>query len=89
MDEWQEKLTCALACQRCSKTLDPNDQRILSVYDHEPVCLPCKKEEEQRPDYEQVSREMIGTCMAETEMMYSDPGGYCFHHFYPFACKRL
>jgi hypothetical protein len=24
--------------------------------------------------------------MAETELLYSDPRGYCFHHFYPFTC---
>jgi hypothetical protein len=29
---------------------------------------------------------MIGACMAETEVMYSDPGGYCYYHFYPFKC---
>ena len=87
MDKWEEKLTCALACHRCNASLGPQDRRILSVYDHEPLCLACKKQEEQQPDYESVSREMIGTCMAETEVMYGDPGGYCFHHFYPFTCK--
>lgn len=87
MDKWEEKLTCALACHRCDAGLGPQERRILSVYDHEPICLACKKQEEQQPDYESVSREMIGTCMAETEVMYSDPGGYCFHHFYPFTCK--
>ena len=30
---------------------------------------------------------MIGQCLAETELLYGDPGGYCFHHFYPFTCK--
>jgi hypothetical protein len=25
--------------------------------------------------------------MAETELLYSDPNGYCFHHFYPFTCR--
>jgi hypothetical protein len=87
MDKWEEKLSCALACRRCNTRLNPEDGRILSVYDHEPVCLACKKEEERRPDYESVSRETIGACMADTEVMYSDPGGYCFHHFYPFTCK--
>jgi hypothetical protein len=24
--------------------------------------------------------------MADTEIQYSDPGGYCFHHFYPYTC---
>ncbi|RJQ67969.1 MAG: hypothetical protein C4519_23700 [Desulfobacteraceae bacterium] len=87
MDKWEEKLSCAPACHRCSSPLNPQDPRILSVYDHEPMCLACKKSEEQRPDYQAVSRQMIGACMAETEIMYSDPGGYCFHHFYPFTCK--
>ncbi len=86
MDKWQEKLSCALACQSCHNPFNPQDKRILSVYDHEPLCLACKKEEESRPDYESISRQMIGTCMAETELQYSDPGGYCFHHFYPFTC---
>ncbi len=87
MDQWEEQLTCALACHRCNAALGTQDKRILSVYDHQPICMPCKEKEEQRPDYESVSRQMIGTCMAETETMYSDPGGYCYHHFYPFACK--
>jgi hypothetical protein len=87
MDKWEEKLSCALACRRCNAPLAPEDKRILSVYDHEPLCLSCKKEEEQRPDYEAVSRQMIGNCMAETEVMLSDPGGYCYHHFYPLACE--
>jgi hypothetical protein len=86
-DRWEEQLTCALACHRCNAALGAQDKRILSVYDHQPICMPCKKAEEQRPDYESVSRQMIGSCMAETETMYSDPGGYCYHHFYPFACK--
>jgi len=89
MDSWQEKLSCALSCNRCQVSLGPSDQRILSVYDHEAICLACKKKEEQRPDYETVSRETIGSCMAESELLYSDPGGYCLHHFYPFTCKSL
>lgn len=87
MDKWEEKLSCALACHRCNASLSPSDQRILSIYDHEPICLRCKKEEEQRADYETAAREAIGTCMAETEVLYSDPNGYCLHHFYPFTCK--
>ena len=87
MDQWEEKLSCALVCSQCNDALKPTDKRILSVYTHEPICMDCKRKEEQRPDYETVSREAIGSCMAETEVMYSDPGGYCFHHFYPFTCK--
>jgi hypothetical protein len=30
---------------------------------------------------------MIEQCMADTEVLYSDPGGYCYSHFYPFKCK--
>ncbi len=87
MDKWEERLSCALACHLCGAPLGKDDKRILSVYDHEPICMACKKAEEQRPDYEAVSRETIGQCMAETEVLYSDPGGYCLHHFYPFTCK--
>jgi hypothetical protein len=87
MDQWEIKLSCAVACQRCNGALKSTDRRILSIYDHEAICLPCKQKEEQRPDYESVSRQVIGTCMAETEVLYSDPGGYCLHHFYPFTCK--
>ena len=87
MDQWEKALACAIKCFRCDTGLRPNQKRILSVYDHEPICLACKAEEEKRQDYETVSRETIGTCMAETEIMYSDPQGYCFHHFYPFTCK--
>lgn len=85
-DEWEKELACALVCSRCSNQLDPKQERILSVYDHNPICLECKKQEEQRPDYEEVSKNMIGNCMMETELLYSDPGGYCFYHFYPFKC---
>jgi hypothetical protein len=48
--------------------------------------MPCKREEEQRPDYEQISKEAIGACLADVEVAYGDPGGYCYHHFYPFTC---
>ena len=85
-EEWQDKLSCALECSRCQASLAPDQQRILSVYDHNPICLACKKEEETRPDYEATSRNMIGNCMAETELLYSDPQGYCYFHFYPFKC---
>ena len=85
-ESWKEKLSCATQCHRCSAKLGPKDQRILSVYDHEPICLPCKRAEEKRPDYEDVSKEAIGTCLADVEVAYGDPGGYCYHHFYPFTC---
>jgi hypothetical protein len=85
-DKWKERLACATHCSRCSNKLGPEDQRILSVYDHQAICTACKKEEEERPDYPNVSKEMIGQCMAETEVLWGDPEGYCFHHFYPFKC---
>lgn len=85
-DEWEKKLACSIQCARCEKALAGRDLRILSVYDHTPICMSCKKEEESRQDYETVSKRMIGSCLAETELLYSDPGGYCFYHFYPFRC---
>jgi hypothetical protein len=85
-DTWEGKLACALQCPRCGAALAPSDERILSVYDHEPICMACKKAEEVRIDYEAVAKQAIGQCMAETEVMYSDPQGYCYHHFYPFKC---
>lgn len=85
-DTWEDKLSCATLCARCEKKLVPTDERILSVYDHEPICMVCKKEEEGREDYAKVSKEAIGLCLAETELLYGDPQGYCYHHFYPFKC---
>ena len=64
---WKEKLSCATACHRCSQALAGRDRRILSVYDHEPICLDCKAAEERRPDYESVSKEAVGQCLADTE----------------------
>ena len=83
---WKKKIACSTRCARCDGALTNEDKRILSVYDHEPICMPCKKEEEARPDYETTAKDMVGTCMAETELLYGDPGGYCFYHFYPFTC---
>jgi hypothetical protein len=25
--------------------------------------------------------------MIDVELQQSDPGGYCYHHFYPYSCK--
>lgn len=86
LDTWVEKLTCAIVCQRCNRQLTSKDQRILSVYDHEPICMKCKQDEETRSDYEEISKQMIGQCLIDTEMQWGDPEGYCFHHFYPFTC---
>jgi len=53
-----------------AKKLGPQEQRILSVYDDEPICLDCKKREEGRSDYGEVSRKMIGQCMADVEQRW-------------------
>ena len=86
-DSWEDNLSCAIACSRCDGNLSPQQKRILSVFDHQPICLACKQMEENRPDYAKVSKQMIGSCMTETEVMYSDPGGFCYHHFYPYTCE--
>jgi hypothetical protein len=85
-DEWAEQLTCATECTRCDKKMGADDQRILSIYDHQTICIDCKNEEEQRPDYEEVAKQMIGQCLIDTEMKWGDPQGYCYHHFYPYTC---
>ncbi len=84
--EWEKKLACAVKCSRCEKPLAPKERRILSVYDNEAICMVCKTEEEQRPDYKATSETMVRQCMVDVELMQSDPGGYCFHHFYPYTC---
>jgi hypothetical protein len=78
-DTWAEELSCATKCSQCAKQMGAGDQRILSVYNHKAICMACKKEEEKRPDYEEVSKQMIGQCLG-------DPQGFCYHHFYPFRC---
>jgi hypothetical protein len=85
-DDWKELLTCAMACSGCQKALSSQDLRILSSYTHMPICMDCKTEEEQKPDYAEISQQMIGQCMAETEILYGDLGSYCYHHFYPYKC---
>ena len=87
MDEWEQKISCAAECPRCRGRLGAADERILSVYDHEPVCMDCKRKEEERPDYEKVSKEMIDQCLVDVDHDYGDPAGYCYHHFYPYKCS--
>jgi hypothetical protein len=87
IDQWEKSLSCAIVCGRCNGKMAVKDPRILSVYDHQPICLACKQEEEKRADYADRSKQMIGTCMMESEVMYGDPGGYCYYHFYPFTCE--
>lgn len=86
IDKWEKELSCAAQCNRCLKTLDKSDDCILSAYDHKSICMACKQKEEKLDNYEQVFRQMIGQCMADTEMLWGDPGGYCYHHFYPYKC---
>ena len=86
-DKWEKELSCAVACHRCNARLAANGQRILSVIDHQPICMTCKATEEKQADYAEASKGMIGTCMMETEVMFGDPGGYCYYHFYPFTCN--
>lgn len=82
----EEKISCATLCERCDKDLTPQDMRILSVYDHKTICVECKKAEENRPDYAQVSKDMISQCLVETEQQWADPENYCFYHFNYFHC---
>jgi hypothetical protein len=73
--------------QPMQQILETKDRRILSVFNHQPICSHCKKEEEKRPDYEDASRQMMAECIAEASKPYGDPANYCFHHFCPFKCS--
>ncbi len=86
IDQWEKDLTCAGTCTQCSAGLDAKDQRILSVYTHQPICMDCKRKEEKQPDYEDASKGMIAECLKETGRPYGNPEGYCFHHFCPYKC---
>ena len=86
-DTWEDILSCAVACDRCGTALAPDTPRILSIRDHQAICMECKRKEEAEGGYADASKEMIGQCMLESEAMYGDPGGYCYHHFYPYTCK--
>lgn len=85
-ENWEKQLACAESCQRCNTPLGNKDRRLLSVYDHQPICMACKKEEEKKPDYEDMTREMISACMETEKRPYGNPASYCFHHFCPFKC---
>ena len=86
-DQWEKELACASLCRRCNQPFGKKDRRILSVFDHQPICLACKQLEEKRPDYEDQSKQMVADCIARTGKPYGDAAGYCFHHFCPFTCK--
>ena len=87
MENWEKQLACAQECMRCNNPLADKVRRFLSVIDHQPICVNCKREEETRPDYEEASRQMMAQCIAETDKPYGDPASYCFHHFCPFKCS--
>jgi hypothetical protein len=63
---WEKELSCASQCKRCGEPLEEKAKRILSVYDHQPICMACKNEEEKQPDYGDTSKQMIVKCMEET-----------------------
>jgi hypothetical protein len=84
---WQEELICATQCARCNIKLAAVDLRILSVYDHEAVCMDCKRAEESRPDFQEVSMQVAEQCLIHSESGKGDPKGYCYHHFYPYKCE--
>ncbi len=86
MDQWEKSLACATECSNCGAQLEDRQQRVLSVYTHDPVCMPCKKKEEVRTDYEDTSKQMIARCLSETGRPYGSVGGFCFHHFCPYKC---
>ena len=87
MENWEKQLACAQECMRCKNTLEAKDRRYLSVIDHQPICVNCKREEETRPDYDEASRQMMAKCIGKTGKPYCDPASYCFHHFCPFKCS--
>lgn len=85
---WEKQLSCASRCQRCGNPLGRTEQRILSVFDHRPVCMACKQAEEVRADYPDQSKQMIADCIGTTGRPYGETASYCFHHFLPFTCKE-
>ncbi|MGD0022967.1 MAG: hypothetical protein ABSC54_11810 [Smithellaceae bacterium] len=85
-DDWKQKIMCAIECFRCHKSLSLRDERILSCYDHEAICMDCKRREEKLPDYKAISGEILAQCSVEVELTQSDPGSYCHSHFYPYKC---
>ena len=87
MENWEKHLACAKECSRCNRSLTDKERRILSVIDHQPICLDCKNEEEKKPDYKDASRLMMAECMEQTGRPYGDTASYCFHHFVPFKCS--
>ena len=87
VQKWEEQLNSIKECPRCKKAMVSKAPRILSVYEDEVISLKCKKKEEQRPDYEEISKRMIGQCLGVMELQQNDPQGYCFFHFFPYRRK--
>jgi hypothetical protein len=84
---WKDNIACATHCPVCENKLGAKEPRIFSTFDHRPICMACKKQEEQRKDYPEVSQALIGQCMLDSELTYGvDPEAFCYHHFYPFSC---
>lgn len=86
MEQWEKDLSCATECNQCDKELSQQDLRVLSVFDHQPICRECKSKEEAQPEYEDASKAMIAACLEKTGKPYGNPEGYCFHHFCPYKC---
>ena len=78
MKDCEEKMACAIQCSRCEKKIGPGDERILSVYDHEPICWRLQAAGKDRPDYKETSEAMIGQCMADSELHYGEPARFAF-----------
>ena len=58
-DNWQERISCAIECSKCAKKLNPEDNRILSVYDHQAICFDCKKEDIDLAAFKEKYREIL------------------------------
>ncbi|SEM61561.1 hypothetical protein SAMN04489760_1273 [Syntrophus gentianae] len=86
-DPCKEKIMCLSHCPRCDRPLKVKDERILSVYDHEPICMRCKSEEEKRHDYGEILQKMFWHCMINVQMAQGDPGRYYYNHFYTYKCQ--
>ncbi len=84
---WQKTLSCASRCRSCGNPLAPKDERVLSVFDHHPICTACKQAEETRPDYPDQAKQVVADCIGATGKPYGDTASYCFHHFVPFKCR--
>jgi len=87
MSDWEKQLACAARCAVCGAGLQQKDPRILSVITHEVICMDCKGDEEQRPDYADRAKAMISDCLNASGRPYGSPEGYCFHHFCRFTCR--